>query len=50
MRKFLVTAVFSVALLGMLSPPVFAQAPAPKVTVPAPVVVLKVNVPPLLTA
>src|SRR5881392_3310074 len=33
MRKFLVTAVFSVALLGMLSPPVFAQAPAPKVNI-----------------
>jgi hypothetical protein len=33
MRKFLVTAVFAVALLGMLSPPVFAQAPAPNVKI-----------------
>jgi hypothetical protein len=33
MRKFFVTAVFAVALLGMLSPPVFAQAPAPKVNI-----------------
>jgi hypothetical protein len=33
MRKFLITAVFAVALLGMLSPPVFAQAPAPKVNI-----------------
>jgi hypothetical protein len=33
MRKILVTAVFAVALLGMLSPPVFAQAPTPKTTI-----------------
>jgi hypothetical protein len=33
MRKILVTAIFAVALLGMLSPPVFAQAPTPKVTI-----------------
>ncbi len=33
MRKFLIVAVFAVALFGMLAPPVFAQAPAPKVTI-----------------
>ena len=33
MRKVLIVAVFAVALFGMLAPPVFAQAPAPKVTI-----------------
>lgn len=33
MRKVLIVAVFAVAFLGMLAPPVFAQAPAPKVTI-----------------
>ena len=33
MRKFLVVAVFAFAILGMLAPPVFAQAPTPKVTI-----------------
>jgi hypothetical protein len=33
MRRFLVVAVFAVAILGMLAPPVFAQAPTPKVTI-----------------
>ncbi len=33
MRRFLIVAVFAVAILGMLAPPVFAQAPAPKVTI-----------------
>jgi hypothetical protein len=32
MRKVLIVAVFAVAILGMLAPPVFAQAPTPKVT------------------
>jgi hypothetical protein len=33
MRKVLVIAVFAFAVLGMLAPPVFAQAPAPKVNI-----------------
>lgn len=33
MRKVLIVAVFAVAILGMLAPPVFAQAPTPKVTI-----------------
>ncbi len=33
MRRFLIVAVFALALFGMLAPPVFAQAPAPKVTI-----------------
>src|SRR6267378_5565636 len=33
MRRFLVVAVFAVAILGVLAPPVFAQAPTPKVTI-----------------
>lgn len=33
MRKFLVVAVFAFAILGLLAPPVFAQAPTPKVTI-----------------
>jgi hypothetical protein len=33
MRKFLVVTLFAVAFLGMLAPPVFAQAPTPKVTI-----------------
>ena len=33
MRRFLIFAVVAVALFGLLAPPVFAQAPAPKVTI-----------------
>ncbi len=33
MRKFLIVAVFTLALFGTLAPPVHAQAPAPKVTI-----------------
>ena len=33
MRRFLIFAVVAVALFGVLAPPVFAQAPAPKVTI-----------------
>ncbi len=33
MRKFLVAAVFAFAIVGMLAPPVMAQAPTPKVTI-----------------
>src|SRR5437879_1561883 len=33
MRKVLVVAAFALAVLGMLAPVVFAQAPAPKVTI-----------------
>ena len=33
MRKLLIVAAFAFAVLGMLAPPVFAQAPAPKVTI-----------------
>jgi hypothetical protein len=33
MRKVLVVAAFAFAVLGMLAPPVFAQAPAPKVNI-----------------
>ena len=33
MRKFLIVAVFAFAIFGMLAPAVFAQAPAPKVTI-----------------
>ena len=36
MRRFLVVAVFAVAILGVLAPPVFAQAPAPPSRVPRP--------------
>ncbi len=33
MTKVLIVAVFAVAFLGMLAPPVFAQAPTPRVTI-----------------
>lgn len=33
MRRFFVAAVFAVALFGLVAPPVFAQAPTPKVTI-----------------
>ena len=33
MRRFFVAAVFVVALFGLVTPPVFAQAPTPKVTI-----------------
>jgi len=33
MRRFLVKALFTFVVLAMLAPPVFAQAPAPKVTI-----------------
>src|SRR6266581_5159781 len=33
MRRFIVTAVLAFVILAMLAPPVFAQAPAPKVTI-----------------
>jgi len=33
MRRFLVKALFTAVVLAMLAPPVFAQAPAPKVTI-----------------
>src|SRR6266568_2480811 len=33
MRRFIVTALFAFVILAMLAPPVFAQAPAPKVTI-----------------